>query len=541
MRRAALLLAIPLALLGGQAAARTVVDASAPSALAVTVYRDPGRGIADVMDPNWPQGFAMISETRQVTLPPGESTIRFTGVAEGMVAVSAIVTGLPGGTIEKNRNADLISPGALVDGTLGNRVYITRTNPGTGAAVTEDAFVRSRADGGLVLQTRAGYEAVRCSGLPEKLGFDRVPQGLSAQPVYSIDTADSGGTYTVRLTYLAWGFDWQASYVATLDDPDRGRRGEAGMQLMSWLTVLNSNRQTFGNADLMAVAGTLNVQSDYQQLADPPQARPLYLQCYPIGSSAAGSSGDGATGEIVVTGMRVSRDLMVPPPPPPSPPLMAMAADAFAKAEVAMMAGEEDLGALKLYRVPEKVDVSAQSLKQVAFMNRDGVEGRLVYDASCFPARNDGAPRPADLTYATVNDRKHGLDLALPSGGIVFFEPTQFGELVVAQQTIRDFARGQNVEIGIGTSSQVSVRCERVRGWAENGEAGDGQPRGRMRATLTNANPAAVPVRLRLGSPLTVRVTGLRSAVLDGQLTHELRVPGNGRVSLEWDVTGLTD
>ena len=541
MRRAALLLAIPLALLGGEAAARAVVDASAPSALAVTVYRDPGRGIADVMDPNWPQGFAMISETRQVTLPPGESTIRFTGVAEGMVAVSAIVTGLPGGTIEKNRNADLLSPGALVDGTLGNRVYITRTNPGTGAAVTEDAFVRSRADGGLVLQTRAGYEAVRCSGLPEKLGFDRVPGGLSAQPVYSIDTADSGGTYTVRLTYLAWGFDWQASYVATLDDPDRGRRGEAGMQLMSWLTVLNSNRQTFGNADLMAVAGTLNVQSDYQQLADPPQARPLYLQCYPIGSSAAGSSGDGAAEEIVVTGMRVARDLMVPPPPPPSPPLMAMAADAFAKAEVAMMAGEEDLGALKLYRVPEKVDVSAQSLKQVAFMNRDGVEGRLVYDATCFPARNDGAPRPADLTYATVNDRKHGLDLALPSGGIVFFEPTQSGDLVVAQQTIRDFARGQNVEIGIGTSSQVSVRCERVRGWAESGDGGDGQPRGRMRATLTNANPAAVPVRLRLGSPLTVRVTGLRSAVLDGQLTHELRVPGNGRVSLEWDVTGLTD
>jgi hypothetical protein len=27
-----------------------------------------------------------------------------------MVAVSAIVTGLPGGTIEKNRNADLLSP-----------------------------------------------------------------------------------------------------------------------------------------------------------------------------------------------------------------------------------------------------------------------------------------------------------------------------------------------------------------------------------------------------------------------------------------------
>jgi hypothetical protein len=142
------------------------------------------------MDRDWPEGFAMISETRTVTLPPGESTIRFEGVAEGMIAVSAIVTGLPGGTIEKNRNAELLSPASLVDGTLGNRVTVTRTNPATGQAVAEQGIVRTRADGGLVLQTSEGFEAVRCSGLSEKLTFDRVPAGLSAQPVFSIDTRD---------------------------------------------------------------------------------------------------------------------------------------------------------------------------------------------------------------------------------------------------------------------------------------------------------------------------------------------------------------
>src|SRR5690606_7848621 len=169
-------------------AARAPAEAAGPAALAVALYRDPTRGVDDAMNRDWPQGFAMITETRTVTLPPGESRIRFTGVAEGMVAVSAIVTGLPGGTIEKNRNADLLSPAALVDGTLGNRVTITRTNPATGEAMAEDAVVRTRADGGLVLQTAQGFEAVRCSGLPEKLAFDRAPPGLSAQPVFSVDT-----------------------------------------------------------------------------------------------------------------------------------------------------------------------------------------------------------------------------------------------------------------------------------------------------------------------------------------------------------------
>ena len=267
MRRAALFLF--LASVCVPAMARETVDAAPPSALSVTVYRDPYRGPDQKLDPNWPRGFAMISETRQVTLPAGESTIRFDGVAEGMVAVTAIVTGLPGGTIEKNRNAELLSPGALVDGSLGNRVTITRTNPGTGPETSEDAIVRTRADGGLVLQTAAGFEAVRCSGLAENLTFDRVPAGLSANPVYSIDTRSAeGGSYTITLTYLAWGFDWQANYVATLADP--ADAGDLTMHLTSWLTLVNDNGQSFPNAELMAVAGKLKVTSDYEALSDPP-------------------------------------------------------------------------------------------------------------------------------------------------------------------------------------------------------------------------------------------------------------------------------
>src|SRR5690606_9414417 len=166
-RRAALAAMAALAFGQGAAFAREAIDASPPQSLAVTLYRDPNRGPDQQMERDWPRGFAMITETRQVTLPPGESTIRFAGVAEGMVAVSAIVTGLPGGTIEKNRNADLLSPAARVDGTLGSRVTVPRTIPATGEAGSQAAVVRTRADGGLVLQTGEGFEAVRCSGLPE--------------------------------------------------------------------------------------------------------------------------------------------------------------------------------------------------------------------------------------------------------------------------------------------------------------------------------------------------------------------------------------
>lgn len=517
-----------LASLSAGAQAREVVDASVPEALSVTVYRDPERGPDEAMDRNLPQGFAMISETRSVTLPPGESTIRFEGVAEGMVAVTAIVTGLPGGTIEKNRNADLLSPAALVDGTLGNRVTITRTNPATGQAQSESAIVRTRADGGLVLQTSEGYEAVRCSGLPEELTFDSVPQGLSAQPVFSIDTRDpAGGTYRVTLTYLAWGFDWQAHYVATLQEG--GAQGKRRLRLLSWLTLLNDNGQTFADAELLAVAGKLNVESDFEALSDPPQANPLRLMCYPLGSTAAGSpivqplpamaaaapimGGD----EIMVTARRVEERLMDVPK------------------SVAMVASEEQLGDLKLYRVPEPVSVAARSLKQVAFLNRENVQGELIYAAQCQPWNRRQESQPALMVLRTVNDERHGLGVALPMGGVTLFEPSGAGELLVGENRLRDYAVGQDVEIELAESTNVFATCT-LEGEGDWDETSD-QWR-TMRVVLSNANSRKVAVRLDLGPPARwqLRKTPGRAKVEDGVWRIETGVGAGKRRELTWQI-----
>ncbi|KPL67902.1 hypothetical protein SZ64_07085 [Erythrobacter sp. SG61-1L] len=516
------------------AAAREAVMASAPSAVSVTLYRDPDRGPDDQINRNWPRGFAMINETRTVTLPPGESTIRFEGVAEGMVAVSAIVTGLPGGTIEKNRNADLLSPAALVDGTLGNRVTITRTNPATGAQSAESAVVRTRADGGLVLQTAQGYEAVRCAGMPEKLTFDSVPDGLSAQPVFSIDTRDaSGGTYQVQLTYIAWGFDWQAHYVGTFED--KAPVGKEKLRLRSWLTLVNDNGQSFEDATLLVVAGKLNVESDFQGLSDPPRGRGLFLTCYPLGSTAEGSP----------------ENYPYPPPPPPPAPMM-MEADAeivvtgsFRVAQsmaspVAMVATEEALGDLKLYRVPERVTVASKSMKQVAFLDKDAVQGELEYRASCSPWNNSSDPQALRRVLKTKNDKKHGLGVALPMGGVTLFEPSSAGDLLVGEETLRDYAEGQDVEIALGESPNAFALCVRQTE-AEPGD--EGNPWLPTRATLTNANRHPIKARVELGRPadwgVRKKVKGM--SVKDGQWVIERTIPAGASVNIDWEVRSAED
>ena len=214
MRR--LLLLAVAALLAGRAEAQTAtVTSPAPDHVALTVYRAPyGRG---AMTLRYLGGFAMVTETRRVRLPRGPAVVRFEGVAEGIVPVSAIVDGLPGGTIEKYRDARLLSPRSLVDGTLGREVTLTRTNKTTGLKVSEPATIIAGPTPGIILRTSAGIEALRCSGLAERLGFAGVPKDLSAKPVLSVTTTSrTARTVTVRLSYLASGFDWRASYVATL-------------------------------------------------------------------------------------------------------------------------------------------------------------------------------------------------------------------------------------------------------------------------------------------------------------------------------------
>src|SRR5207237_3272484 len=133
------------------------------------VYRAPGRSTNRAFDLAMLNGYALVSETRQVTLPAGESEIRFEGVAGGIIPQSALVAGFPQGIVERNRDAYLLSPATLVEASLGRRVHLRRTSHATGAVTETEAVIRSGADGGVVVQTAAGVEALRCAGQTETL------------------------------------------------------------------------------------------------------------------------------------------------------------------------------------------------------------------------------------------------------------------------------------------------------------------------------------------------------------------------------------
>ena len=252
------------------ASAQSIVVSPKPDKVAVTVYRDPnGSG---EMELSWLGGFALITETRRVTLPAGEVDLRFEGVAGGLIPQSAVVSGLSDAVSEKNRDAKLLSPGTLIDSYLGQRVHLRRTSKATGKVTEQEAIVRASGDG-IVVQTKSGVEALRCTGLNETLLAPNVPADLSAKPTLSVRARSAQAVETtVTLTYLTSNFDWRAHYVATLA-PD----GKS-MSLFAWLTLANGDETGFADADTMAVAGRLN--REYVARLEP-ETKGIELNCWP--------------------------------------------------------------------------------------------------------------------------------------------------------------------------------------------------------------------------------------------------------------------
>ena len=505
-----------LALLPAPAAAQGIVTSPGPDHVAVTVYRDPNRPAAQAPNLQWLNGVALISETRRVTIPVGTTDVRFEGVAGGIIPQSAIVTGLPEGLIERNRDAYLLSPATLLDRSLGRRVHLRRTSRATGQVREQDAVVRSGAGGGVVLQTEGGFEALRCSGLSETITYDGVPPGLSARPTLSVRArATRPVTATVTLSYLATGFDWQADYVAHVA-PD----GSIG--LFAWLTLANSDETSFANADTQAVAGRIRRRDLPRQ---PSEGGPLSISCWPQDTTSdipleewermamADREQYGAGEDLVVTGSRVMAPMAMPAPPPPPP-------------GTALQAQQEDLGDLKLYRIPEPVTVAARSQKQVALLQQPRVQVRTVYRQRFYPA-GQRLEAQANRFFITRNRREDGLGLPLPAGRLTLFDEESGRQVLVGQAVIRDFALNEDVEIDFGgVPGIVSVQTPIVRG----------KDQVDYEVVVTNDRPNPVAYELEIGVQPTQVRSETRLGRRNGMALWSTTIPANGSVTLRYRV-----
>ncbi|MBL0915433.1 MAG: hypothetical protein IBJ13_07935, partial [Sphingopyxis sp.] len=438
------------------------------------------------IDPDWPDGFAFIPETRRVTLPAGRAVLRFEGVSEGLLPETAVIGGMPDGIVEKNRDERLLSPAGLVDAFLKRRVTLRRTDRATGKVREQQAVIQSGPTGGIILQTAEGQEALGCSGLPERMVYAELPKDLSAKPTLSVVVdSDRARTVPLQLSYRAEGVDWAANYVA-----DRSDDGKT-LGLTGWITVANGGGTSFPGAQLNVIAGRLN--KEYSPPLERSTPGPLQLQCWPMDITSThpfwelppiipGASLDDAQArfseDIMVTARRRDAPMlesvspvtafMAAPAPPPPPPA-------------------EDLGDLKFYRIPFRVDVAAKGQKQLALLAKDKVAVEQLYAGYVYQ-NYDGRPVPLTIRLRVQNREEDGLGVALPAGAVMVFETAGGERLFLGEAGIDDKAKDERVDYDIGQSPSVMAKVVQLSDTKR--KTMDWQ------VTLTNARPFDAEVEM---------------------------------------------
>lgn len=517
MRR---LLALPLLFLAAPSAADDL-KASDPVKLDITIYRDPYRDSGSIELDNL-GGFAVITETRRVTIPAGKHRLRFEGVVDGIIPESAIVTGLPGGVIEKNQDADLLSPSALMRAARGRTISLTRTDSATGKKVRAPAEIVSASPDGVVFKSKQGTESLRCSGLPETFRYDTSLSGVPARPTLSVQTRSPRAIEaTVTLTYVAEQFDWGANYTMKVNDD--GKTVDFG----GWITLANGNSVGLENAQVRVVAGKLN-REDYERLTGPSEQ--VVARCWPMQKTSDIPEQPGRpyqmvqpdqftgnaylTGEIVVTA-QLRREAMMNA----ASPITVVSADSL-----------EQLGDLKLYRLPYPSTVAAQQMKQVRLIDLKGVayERAFWVDAVIDGGVTESEWINPPLYYNLRNDKARGLGLPIPSGRYVI-EQDQFGLTMVVKETGgRDRAVGEVIGVEGPENADLSWRQVLVESSAEG-------KRFVRRYEIEVRNASARPALFWAtpnGSPDLVRATSLPLVSEQGRKRWRLEVPANGAVSL---------
>jgi hypothetical protein len=202
----------------------------------------------------------------------------------------------------------------------------------------------------------------------------------------------------------------------------------------------------------------------------------------------------------------------------------AMAAPRLAEV-MAKKVEQEQLGDLKLYRVPDRTTVAGRQSKQVRLLDRLSIPITRVYGAD-LAADENATTAPAYLLLRTKNDVANHLGLPLPSGRVAVFAAGGGETLLQHESNLRDLAVDEEVEIDMGVSPDVEVTAEKEDTTLDTVN----------RVEVSNARPAEIHFELRVRLPEGGRIVRADHPLgaKNGRPIFRVTIPAHETVTLRY-------
>jgi len=246
--------------------------------------------LADTQLTIYNRDFAVVKETRSLTLPAGESETRVTDITAHLEPDSVVMRDLadPNGIriLEQNYESDPLSEGLLLRRSEGKILDFEITVPQTGEKKTvRGKVLRSgyiphspafRRYGEQYVSRQLLYSQPQGGGQPIVEVDGKIHFGLPGKPVFATLDPDAflkptllwrlwtgtAGRHDVEFSYLTGGMRWEATYNAVAP-----KKGDT-FDIVGWVTLENMSGKDFDGAQVKLMAGDVaRVEAEGGRLA----------------------------------------------------------------------------------------------------------------------------------------------------------------------------------------------------------------------------------------------------------------------------------
>src|SRR5580692_1704823 len=248
---AALLVVLPFLHRSASANSTTQAPAQAADGNITTTLADQTEIALTVYNSN----LSLVRDVRQLTLPSGESLLRFMDIAASInpatVHFRSLTEAARLSVLEQNYEYDLLDPNKLLQKFVGREVTLVRARMNGGTTQYDEVKATLLSLNGAPvwkinneIVTGMSYESIR---------YPQLPDNLYERPTLLWTLQNSGARqHKVEASYLTSNLSWSADYVLNV------AKDESSGDLDGWVTLVNHSGTAFKNAQLQLVAGDLH-------------------------------------------------------------------------------------------------------------------------------------------------------------------------------------------------------------------------------------------------------------------------------------------
>jgi len=462
-------------------AAASLIAASIPAGADVVVGRDARTAVALAIYSG--QDLAIVRESRSMSLPEGDGTVRFEEVAARLdprtVTLSAADDPQSLAVLEQSYLNDLSSPQTLLERWVGRGVELVETDTRLRTRVTQATLLST--DGGNTF--RIGDRLA--VGHPGWLMLPPTGDEVFTRPTLRWRLANRGASQrTLDVSYATGGLSWTADYVLVL------AADEAHADLTAWATLTNASGASWDDATIVLVSGDVHRA--------------------------------GAPGFPVAARMQAA-DAAAAPLSPPAP---------------------EGFAETYRYAFERHTSFAENETKQLPLLEARGLTVSKRYtlrgNARWFrqPMPEPDRRVPVTVLVDVANTAANHLGRDLPAGAVRVFQSDASGaRQLIGEDRIRQTARDETAALELGSTADI-VATRVQTDWRQVAVE-PFQAESAYVVTLRNdkSAPVTVTVRDRIDGTWQVLESSLPARKEDAQtLAFDVAVPAGGEAVLRYRV-----